>query len=93
MKKNISLTLVPIEDVFVELCEFEKLEYEQINLFLDYMTETYIDPDQALFPIETWNQYDDTDNKCTNNDIEEYNLWLSLWLHKHPNIWNFIKKN
>jgi len=19
-------------------------------------------------------------------------LWLSLWLHKHPNIWKFIKK-
>ena len=95
VKKIISLALVPIDkvqDVFVELCEFEKPEYEQIDLFLDYMTETYIDPDQALFPIETWNQYDDTDNKRTNNDIEGYNLWLSLWLHKHPNIWNFIKK-
>ena len=39
-----------------------------------------------------WNQYDDTDNKRSNNDIEGYNLWLSLWLHKHPNIWNFINK-
>jgi hypothetical protein len=38
------------------------------------MTETYIDPDQALFPLKTWNQYDDTDNKRKNNDIEGYNL-------------------
>ena len=54
------------------------------------MTETYVNPDQALFPIELWNQYDDNDNKRSNNDIEGYNLWLSLWLHKHPNIWKFI---
>jgi hypothetical protein len=27
------------------------------------MTETYVDPDQALFPIELWNQYDDNDKK------------------------------
>jgi hypothetical protein len=73
VKKIISLALVPIDkvqDVFVELCEFEKPDYEQIDIFLDFMTETYIDPDQALFPIETWNQYDDTDYKRTNNDIE-----------------------
>jgi len=39
-----------------------------------------------------WNQFNDNDNKRSNNDIEGYNLWLSLWLHKHPNIWKFIKK-
>ena len=42
--------------------------------------------------VELWNQYEDNDNKRTNNDAEGYNLWLDLWLHKHPNIWNFIKK-
>ncbi len=55
------------------------------------MTETYVDPDQALFEIQLWNQFNDNDNIRSNND-EGYNLWLSLWLHKHPNIQAFIKK-
>ena len=61
-------------------------------MFLDYVTVNYVDPDEALFPIELWNQYEENDNKRTNNDAESYNLWLDLWLHKHPNIWNFITK-
>ena len=61
-------------------------------MFLDYVTVNYVDPDEALFPIELWNQYEENDNKRTNNDAEGYNLWLDLWLHKHPNIWNFITK-
>jgi len=28
------------------------------EIIIDYMTETYVDPDQSLFPIELWNQYD-----------------------------------
>ena len=95
VKKIISLALVPrdkVQDIFVELCEIEKPEFDSIDKFLDYVTETYVDPDQALFPIELWNQYDDNDNKRSNNDIEGYNLWLSLLLHQHPNIWKFIKK-
>ena len=89
------MALVPIDkvqDVFVELCELERPDYDSIDQFLDYMTETYVDPDQSLFPIELWNRYDDNDNKRSNNDTEGYNLWLSLWLYKHPNIWKFIKK-
>ena len=44
----ISLALVPrdkVQDIFVELCEIEKSEYDSIDKFLDYMTETYVDPD------------------------------------------------
>jgi hypothetical protein len=37
-------------------------------------------------------KYVESDSKRTNNDAEGYNLWLDLWPHKHPNIWNFIKK-
>ena len=76
VKKFISLALVPmdkVQDVFVELCESERPDYDSIDQFLDYMTEAYVDPDQALFPIELWNQYDDNDNKRSNNDIEGYN--------------------
>ena len=61
-------------------------------MFLDYVTVNYVDPDEALFPIELWNQYEENDNKRTNNDAEGYNLWLDLWLRKHSNIWNFITK-
>ena len=45
-------------------------------MFLDYVTVNYVDP--ALFPIELWNQYEENDNKRTNNDAEGYNLWLDL---------------
>ena len=51
-------------------------------MFLDYVTVNYVDPDEALFPIELWNQYEENDNKRTNNDAEGYNLWLDLWLRK-----------
>ena len=78
--------------VFVELCQIEKPEFDSIDRFLENMTETCADPDQVLFPIELWNQYVDNDNKRSNHDIEGYNLWLSSWLHKHPNIWKFIFK-
>ena len=47
VKKIISLALVPkdhVQDVFVELCEFEKPQYDQIDTFLDYVTVTYVDP-------------------------------------------------
>ena len=62
-----------VRDIFVELYELERLDYDSIDQSLDYMTEIYVDPDQALFPIELWNQYDDNDNKRSNNDIEGYN--------------------
>ena len=76
LKKIISLALVlrdKVRDIFVELYELERLDYDSIDQSLDYMTEIYVDPDQALFPIELWNQYDDNDNKRSNNDIEGYN--------------------
>jgi hypothetical protein len=73
----ISLALVPrdkVQDIFVELCEIGKPEFDSIDKFPDYMIKIYVDPDHALFPIELWNQYDDNDNKRSNNDVEYYNL-------------------
>ena len=55
-----------VQDVFVEICEFEKPQYDQTDTFLDYVTVTYVDPDDALFTKDMWNQYDDTDNKRSN---------------------------
>jgi hypothetical protein len=91
----ICLALLPkekVEDAFIALCEYHRAENEEIDKFLDYVIVNYVDPEEALFPNELWNQSEENDNKRTNNDAEGYKLWLDLWLHQHPNIWNFIKK-
>jgi hypothetical protein len=92
MEKNvIGLALVPIEEVenvFCLLCE-EKPKYQQLELFADYVLETYIETN--VFPPFLWNYYDH-DGKRSNNDIEGYNKKLNNFFPNHPNIWVFITK-
>ena len=45
----------------------------------------------GLFPIESWNHFDNEDDR-TNNRVEGYNNKLDKYLNSHPNIWKFIIK-
>ena len=90
----VALALLPVNKVidgFVHLFENQpSKEYPQIENFLEYVTETWME-DDALFHKSLWNHYENRGPR-TNNHVEGYNAKLKRFLSKHPNIWTFILK-
>ena len=93
-KGCVALALLPPEkvgDAFAEIVmDNAPLEqYPQLEKFLDYMTNTWID-DDVRYPIQIWNHFHNNDSR-TNNNNEAYNLRLDKRAEKHPNIWKFTE--
>ena len=74
---------------------FEGKANEKVAEWIDYFFTTWFSDGQdftvAKFPRESWNQFENTGPRTSNNG-EAYNGKLGLLLNKsHPNIWWFIE--
>ena len=91
----VALAFIPkrrLQLIFTEaiLDEAPLSEYPRLSEFTDYLLETWID-DDALFPIELWNQHSNADERV-NNGNEGYNNRVALRTSTaHPHIWKLIE--
>lgn len=78
-----------IDDVY-ELIKFEAPDDNDFKNFLDYFEHTYLFND-ARFPKEIWNHFDDRDPR-TNNHVEGWHSALNKAVGRHhANIYQFIE--
>ena len=87
-----------VVDVFLDMIvNYEKSvalvdKYPRFRDYTEYITTTWID--EAIFPIDIWNHWDNAAiGTRTNNNNETYNFRLDTKLKNksHPNIWTFIE--
>jgi hypothetical protein len=76
IKRCFALTLVRAEDFDMawELIAANAPPGETLTWFLDYVTDTWVDSANALFPMHTWNHFNNLSMR-TNNHLES---WQSI---------------
>ena len=93
VRRALALPLIPpnqVEDVWMKALN-EVGDPQQIH-FCDYVTETWVDPMIAKFPIEIWSQYTNIAGVRKNNHLEGWHGALNRELgHSHPNIFKLIE--
>jgi hypothetical protein len=86
--KLVCLALIPViklEDGFEYIYD-SRPEYTEIDKFLDYYVETWLDG----FERNIWNHFENLGPR-TNNHVEGYNSRFNGIVNvSHPNIWKFI---
>ena len=93
VRRASALPLVPphlVDEVW--MTAMNEVNDPESTVFMDYVTDTWVDNISARFPIEVWTQYDNIDGHRTNNNLEAWHYALNRELGKpHPNLFRFIE--
>lgn len=74
-----------------ELTQYLIAQYPQMNEFVQYFNNTYVDGQN--FPHQLWNVFERGMSSRTNNIVESYHArWNKVVGVRHPSIWTFLKK-
>ena len=88
IKRCFALALVRAEDFNMawELIAGNAPPDETLTRFLDYMTDTWVDEANSLFPMHIWNHFNNLSMR-TNNNLESWHSRFNSAVGKaHPNV-------
>jgi len=78
-----------VEKCFVEDLMVTMPEHEKLKLFMDYLTENYIDA-EAKFPIPVWADMTSSPERTINAYENFHSKFNSLYYTPHPDIYVFL---